>query len=184
MTNLWPAFRCPQHQKTGQNTQQVMFLRQFSTCLVNLLHVRAWHFWCGTNCIIYSCHVSSQCLGHCFPTILNLGRSTYSRGDSSDRKVSLVQIPVREGFSLIEKSNCSQWIPDRIWTTMDMGYTLMLWVVVYMLRHVTHYYLISFVKGLFPRVSEAQCGYTSLHEYVITIIDLNDEGIGVRQSLL
>ena len=47
-----------------------------------------------------------------------------------------------------------------------------------------HYYLISFVKGLFPRVSEAQCGYTSLHEYVITIIDLNDEGIGVRQSLL
>ena len=118
MTNLWPAFRCPQHQKTGQNTQQVMFLRQFSTCLVNLLHVRAWHFWCGTNCIIYSCHVSSQCLGHCFPTILNLGRSTYSRWDSSDRKVSLVQIPVREGFSLIEKNNCSQWIPDRIWTTM------------------------------------------------------------------
>ena len=54
---------------------------------------------------------------------------------------------------------------------MDMGYTLMLWVVVYMLRHVTHYYLIIFVKGLSPRVSEAQCGYTSLHEYVITTFE-------------
>ena len=32
-----------------------------------------------------------------------------------------------------------------------------------------HYYLISFVKGLFPRVSEAHCWYTSLHKYVITI---------------
>ena len=28
-------------------------------------------------------------------------------------------------------------------------------------------YLISFVKGLFPRVSEAHCGYISLHEYHI-----------------
>ena len=28
---------------------------------------------------------------------------------------------------------------------------------------------INFNKGLFPHVSEPQCGYTSLHEYVITI---------------
>ena len=42
-------------------------------------------------------------------------------------------------------------------------------IIVYMLWHVTHYYLISFVKGLFPQVSESQRGYTSLHEYVITI---------------
>ena len=27
-----------------------------------------------------------------------------------------------------------------------------------------------FVEGLIPRVSEAHCGYASLHEYVITII--------------
>ena len=32
-----------------------------------------------------------------------------------------------------------------------------------MLRHVTHYYFINFVKGLSPRVSEAHRGYTSLH---------------------
>ena len=37
------------------------------------------------------------------------------------------------------------------------------------LRHITHYYLISFVEGLFPHESEAHCGYTSLQEYVITI---------------
>ena len=35
--------------------------------------------------------------------------------------------------------------------------------------HVTHYYFINFVEGLIPRVSEAHCGYTSSHEYVITI---------------
>ena len=28
-----------------------------------------------------------------------------------------------------------------------------------MLGHVTHYYFINFVEGLFPRVSEAHCGY-------------------------
>ena len=38
-----------------------------------------------------------------------------------------------------------------------------------MLRHVTHYYFINFIKGLFPLASEAHCGYTSLHKYVITI---------------
>ena len=38
-----------------------------------------------------------------------------------------------------------------------------------MLQHVTHYYLISFIEGFFPRVPEAHCGYTSLHEYAITI---------------
>ena len=38
-----------------------------------------------------------------------------------------------------------------------------------MLRHVTHYYFINYVKGLFPRVSEAHCVYTSLHKYVTTI---------------
>ena len=39
-----------------------------------------------------------------------------------------------------------------------------------MLRHVTHYYFINFIKGLFPLASEAHCGYTSLHKYVITIM--------------
>ena len=39
-----------------------------------------------------------------------------------------------------------------------------------MLQHVTQYNLISFVKGLFPHVSEANCVYTSLHKYVITIL--------------
>ena len=38
-----------------------------------------------------------------------------------------------------------------------------------MLRHVTHNYIINFVEGLFPLASEAHCGYTSLHKYVITI---------------
>ena len=38
-----------------------------------------------------------------------------------------------------------------------------------MLGHITHYCLISFVEGLFPHVSEAHCGYTSLQEYVIKI---------------
>ena len=38
-----------------------------------------------------------------------------------------------------------------------------------MLQHVTHNYIINFVEGLFPLVSEAYCGYTSLHEYVIMI---------------
>ena len=41
--------------------------------------------------------------------------------------------------------------------------------IVYMLQHITHYFLISFIKGLFPRVREAHCGYISLHEYVIMI---------------
>ena len=40
-----------------------------------------------------------------------------------------------------------------------------------MLRHVTHNYIINFVEGLFPLASEAHCGYTSLHEYVITILE-------------
>ena len=31
---------------------------------------------------------------------------------------SKAQILVWEGFSLTEKNNCTQWIPDRIWTTM------------------------------------------------------------------
>ena len=35
--------------------------------------------------------------------------------------------------------------------------------------HVSQYYFINFVEGLIPRVSKAHCGYTSLHEYVITI---------------
>ena len=38
-----------------------------------------------------------------------------------------------------------------------------------MLQHVTHNYIIKFVEGLFPPESEAHCGYTSLHKYVITI---------------
>ena len=38
-----------------------------------------------------------------------------------------------------------------------------------MLQHVTNNYIIHFFEGLFPLASEAQCGYTSLHEYVITI---------------
>ena len=38
-----------------------------------------------------------------------------------------------------------------------------------MLRHISHIYIINFVKGLFPLASEAHRGYTSLHEYVITI---------------
>ena len=42
-------------------------------------------------------------------------------------------------------------------------------VGVNMLRHVTHNYIINFAEGLFPLVSEAHCGYTSLHEYVIQI---------------
>ena len=33
-------------------------------------------------------------------------------------KWSLVQILVREGFSLIEKNKILQWVPVRIWTTM------------------------------------------------------------------
>ena len=41
-----------------------------------------------------------------------------------------------------------------------------------MLRHVTHNYFITFVKGLFPHVSEAHCGHTSLHEYVIPMLVL------------
>ena len=32
-----------------------------------------------------------------------------------------------------------------------------------------HNYFINFLEGLIPRVSEAHCEYTSLHEYVITI---------------
>ena len=40
----------------------------------------------------------------------------------------------------------------------------------YVLQHVTNYYLISFVEGLRPSVSEAHCGHTSLHKYVITIL--------------
>ena len=32
-----------------------------------------------------------------------------------------------------------------------------------------HYYFINFVEGLFPRVSEAHSGYTSLQKYVITV---------------
>ena len=39
-----------------------------------------------------------------------------------------------------------------------------------MLQHVTHKYFINFVKGLSPIASKANSGYTSLHEYVITII--------------
>ena len=39
-----------------------------------------------------------------------------------------------------------------------------------MLRHVTHYYFINFIKGLFPLASEAHCRYTTLHKYVITIM--------------
>ena len=38
-----------------------------------------------------------------------------------------------------------------------------------MLRHVTHYYFINFIKGLLARVSEAHCGCSSLHEYVIMV---------------
>ena len=38
--------------------------------------------------------------------------------------------------------------------------------IVYMF---THNYIINFVDGLFPLASEAHCGYTSLHKYVITI---------------
>ena len=34
--------------------------------------------------------------------------------------------------------------------------------------HVTYYFFTNLVEGLFSR--EAQCGYTSLHEYVITIV--------------
>ena len=41
--------------------------------------------------------------------------------------------------------------------------------IVYMLWHVTHYYFINFVEGLFPLASEEHSGYTSLHKYVITI---------------
>ena len=36
--------------------------------------------------------------------------------------------------------------------------------IVYMLRHVTHNYIINFVEGLFPLASEAQSGY-DLDEY-------------------
>ena len=35
---------------------------------------------------------------------------------------------------------------------------------------VTHNYFINFIEGLFPHVSEAQCGYTSLHKYHDTIL--------------
>ena len=41
-----------------------------------------------------------------------------------------------------------------------------------MLRQVTHnykQYINNFVEGLYPLMSEAHCGYTSLQEYVITI---------------
>ena len=40
-----------------------------------------------------------------------------------------------------------------------------------MLRNVTQHqhYFISFVEGLFPRVSEAHCGYTSVHKKIIMI---------------
>ena len=33
--------------------------------------------------------------------------------------------------------------------------------------------IINVVEGLIPLTSDAHCGYTSLHEYVITIDDLN-----------
>ena len=39
-------------------------------------------------------------------------------------------------------------------------------VSIFYCLHVTQYY---FVKGLFPRVREKHCVYTSLHEYVTTI---------------
>ena len=42
--------------------------------------------------------------------------------------------------------------------------------IFYMLQHVTDYFLINFINGLSPFASEAHCGYTSLHEYVITIL--------------
>ena len=40
-------------------------------------------------------------------------------------------------------------------------------MIIYMLWHVTHNYIINFVKGLFPLASKAHCRYTSLHKYVI-----------------
>ena len=48
-------------------------------------------------------------------------------------------------------------------------YILLCIVFVYMFRHVTRYFFIIVIKGLFPHVSEAYCGYTSLDEYVTAI---------------
>ena len=42
--------------------------------------------------------------------------------------------------------------------------------------HVTHFYLINFVKGFFLLVSEAHCGCTSLHEYLIMITTVFELG--------
>ena len=39
-----------------------------------------------------------------------------------------------------------------------------------MLQHVTHNYIINFIKRLLPLASEAHCGYTSLHKYVVLIL--------------
>ena len=38
-----------------------------------------------------------------------------------------------------------------------------------MLLHVTHYYLISFVEGLFPLVSEAHYTRTCYHDILLQI---------------
>ena len=57
-----------------------------------------------------------------------------------------------------------------IYVTSFSSYLDNIFVYVYILRHVTHNYIINFIEGLFPLVSEAHCGYDFLHEYVITII--------------
>ena len=38
-------------------------------------------------------------------------------------------------------------------------------IIIYILRHVAHYYLINFVEGLFSLASKVHWGYTSLHKY-------------------
>ena len=54
-----------------------------------------------------------------------------------------------------------------------------------MLRLVKHYYYKNFVEGLSSCVSDAHCGYTSLHKYVITITGIvKTAGFNNTSSLL
>ena len=61
-----------------------------------------------------------------------------------------------------------------------------------MLGHVTHYYFINFVEGLFPRVSEAHCGYfcqwvnffSQIFYHIIIAFEHNEHSFGYFCSTL
>ena len=58
-------------------------------------------------------------------------------------------------LSFSSKNSMNSWLILNVITFYDMLHTITIF---------------NFMEGLFPLMKEAHCGYTSLHEYVITIL--------------